>query len=371
MKGIVYKRGKSYSFKFDSINNENGRKQISKSGFDTKSVAEMELARAILEDYEGIYSISFREVCEEWLIGKNHIRENTKRSYKDTIYLHLLPHFKNKKTKDLRVKDINKYYLDKLKEGLSSTTVLYHHRILHMIIKYALINDYIEKNIMIGVESPLKSYHEIVLLNEEQIAKILIAARNNRALYSAIFIAINTGMRRGEICALRFSKHIDFKNRIIYVKNSTTGRKNSDLRTKTKASIRNIPISGSMYNHLIELKKDIKNDIDDYVVSQNTGEKTRGDYITMSFSKLMKKLKYVEKFSFKDFRHLHASIYLKIGVSGKVLQENLGHSRISTSLDVYSHLFPNMQEDAVIKFEEQYMKEILKITRQNKHSNIV
>jgi integrase len=359
MKGTVYKRGKKYSFRFDSYHKglNKTRKQISGHGYKNYVEAEVALARAIVDDYEQNMSVSFKEICDEWILSKNKLRGSTRKSYEYMLSKYLIKEFGKKKIENLKAGDINKYYNKNLNAGMSSTYVLYMHRILNQIIKYAIINDYLDKDIMLAVDAPLRSYSEVDLLSDEELQLVLKATKSNKALYSAIFLALNTGMRRGEICSLRFSKHIDFENEVLHVKNSMS-REKGNGRTKTKSSIRSIPLTPMIYEHLLSLKDEIIDDENDYVVTLGVGEKIHCDYLSKKFTDTIRDLGIDKNFRFKDLRHQHASILLKLGIQTKIIQEKLGHSRIGTTMDIYSHLLPNMQDGASEIFENEFMKKI-------------
>lgn len=160
-------------------------------------------------------------------------------------------------------------------------------------------------------------------------------------------LAIYTGMRRGEILALKW-KDINFKTRQIRI-----------AKAKTDAGERSITISKYVIKALTDHFKQVleeknkynENYIDnDYVICDEFGKQIS----TSNFHKFWtRKLEAtgVRKIRFHDLRHTCASLMFSAGVHPKVVQEMLGHSSIKVTLDMYSHMMPNMQEDAAIAME--------------------
>lgn len=366
MKGSIKKRGKTYSYRVDIGKDPvtGKRKQRSKGGFRTKKEAEKALALFLGELEQGMYKedITMRELFDKWLKSKNRIKPSTKRSYNDTVNNHLKPYFGNILLKNLKPEMINNYYFKIIQSGLSSTTALYHHKILKQSLRFAINNDYIYVNVVDRVEAPLKSHETPKLLTTEQL-DYLIQIIKDTPLERPVFIVLGTGIRRGECLGMQW-RNIDFKNRTISITNSLS-RSNSETklaRTKTKSSVRILPIGKSLLDYLTEIKKiDQKNKAiykenynnKDYVVCWENGDPYSPDYVTKTFAKLIKKSNLPNDFKFKNLRHQHASLLLKLGIQPKVIQERLGHSNISTTMDVYSHLLPNIQNNAIDIFEKE------------------
>ena len=94
-------------------------------------------------------------------------------------------------------------------------------------------------------------------------------------------------------------------------------------------------------------------EINNFVCTWPDGKPFRPDYITQAFPKVLKSLG-LPNIRFHDLRHTHATLLLVQGIHPKVVQERLGHSKISITLDTYSHILPNMQQEAAEKIDELF-----------------
>ena len=173
---------------------------------------------------------------------------------------------------------------------------------------------------------------------------------DNLFFYAIVYIDKKTGLRRSEILALKW-KDINFDNNNIYIQRSIHEIKGEGLifkKPKNKNSYRNIYIDDNVLTILKKLKKHhskVKHE-NNLVFTFKDGTKIRPDYITKKFKKILRKID-LGKHRFHDLRHTHATELLKAGINPKIVQERLGHSKIETTLNIYSHVIPSMQKDAV------------------------
>lgn len=174
--------------------------------------------------------------------------------------------------------------------------------------------------------------------------------------YIAFFLAIHTGMRKGEILGLPWS-NVDYKNRCIVVtqtlEQDTKGFKQG---AKSSSGVRTITISDDVIKVLKEQEARINEEkrlagsmyVDnDLVCCTEIGKPIFHNTLTRIMSKRIKilRLPYIR---FHDLRHTSASLMLSIGIHPKVVSERLGHSSVVITLDTYSHLLKNMQSDAAV-----------------------
>ena len=182
-----------------------------------------------------------------------------------------------------------------------------------------------------------------------------------KSRYSIIFLlAVYTGMRQGELLGLRWSD-IDFDKSTIHIQ-QTLSHDGKELRpyTKTKSSIRSVAISSETiavlkkHRHLIKQEKvflgtDYKDN--DLVICTSLGTPVIPRHINKVWDHLLKQVK-VNRITFHNLRHTHASLLLKQGIHPKIVSERLGHSSLQMTLDTYTHLLPNMQEAAAAGLEQ-------------------
>lgn len=179
-------------------------------------------------------------------------------------------------------------------------------------------------------------------------------------LYMPVFIASQTGMRLGEVLALKWSE-IDFANRQLTVRYSVNVD-GSLKTTKTKQSRRTIKLMKSTLQELNEHKlTQKKNKLlygtdyfkNDFICTFDNGKPISRNYVTTTFPRKVKQLQF-PKIRFHDLRHSFATIALSNNVHPKVVQEILGHSSIRTTLDTYSHVIPTMQEQSLEVLEKAF-----------------
>jgi integrase len=209
------------------------------------------------------------------------------------------------------------------------------------------------------VAKPRVEAKEMNLLSLEEIPQVLDLAKDTE-YYSIILTAIHTGMRRNELLGLRW-KDVNLDEVVIYLSRSiyrSKGGVTEDQAPKTKSGRRAIDLTPPSVIHLRELWDKQKMDAffhgykvteDGPVFIRTTGDPLLPTTVTLGFKKIVRKLG-LDDVRFHDLRHTHATIMLLQGVHPKVVQERLGHSKMSTTMDIYSHVVPSMQKDAVKRF---------------------
>jgi integrase len=190
----------------------------------------------------------------------------------------------------------------------------------------------------------------------------LIEVAKDSPYYTLFFTALYTGMRRSEMLALRW-QDIDFIFSQVSVSRSLHQLKDGSYiftQPKSAKSRRTIALSPSAILTLQENKEKqeaTKDKLgvplkdDDLVFSTPEGKPLRPNTVSRAWNMLAARAG-VRVIRFHDARHTHASILLKQGVHPKVVQERLGHSTISTTLDTYSHVAPGLQEAAAKRFDD-------------------
>lgn len=376
MKGHVRKRGSKWCFVLDlGRDPETGkRKQKWFSGFSTKKEAESAMASKIHELNQGIFiepaKITLEDYLRRWLqdYAKTNCAPRTYEGYESIIEKHLIPSLGKITLDRLKPMHIQKYYSDKLsngradqKGGLSARTVHHHHRLLHEALEHAVRWQVIAVNPTRAVSPPKPQRKNIVTLTRGEVLLLLKAAEGSK-LYEPIYFAINTGMRRGEIFALRWDD-VDFENQLISIRQTLHRTKGSGFvfrdTTKTDGSRRSIAASDSVISMLKRMKrKQIEKRIalgsayQDHglIFCRDDGSPYNLDYMSREFGQLIRRNN-LPPVRFHDLRHTHATLLLQQGEHPKVVSERLGHSTITITMDLYSHVMPNMQKEAAQKLD--------------------
>ncbi len=201
----------------------------------------------------------------------------------------------------------------------------------------------------------------MVILTKMELATLLKAIQSSK-YHMLIFLTAYTGLRRGEVCALRWSD-INLENCVLTVNQSLERTKEGGLRfkePKTKRGHRNITlpktIVQSLRKHRLEqdqerLKLGLGRDNKSLVFANPDGSAIDPRNVTCRFKEIVKGLD-ITKISFHGLRHTHISHMLMDGVHVKVVSERAGHSAISVTYDKYCHVIPNMQQDAAVLLDQ-------------------
>lgn len=285
--------------------------------------------------------MTVKELFDEWILSISiRTKESTIENYKMKIRKHLLPDFGRMKFEMLNTKIIQVYVQQKLKSGLSARYVADILIVFKSMAKY-VSREYDCYNPLANVALPKvsrKSSVRILDKNEQQKLTEYLSANKNRVSLG-ILIAMYTGLRIGELCALRW-RDINLSERTLTVRNTIQRINNPDgssatriviTKPKSAASERIIPLPGG----LIEILTDFKTEKESFVLS---GSKIPVEPRTMQyrFSSVLKK-NGIPSVHFHSLRHLFATNCIKLGFDIKTLSEILGHSSVEITLNLYVH----------------------------------
>jgi integrase len=370
MRGHITKRGKnSYTIVLNlGRDPETGkRKQQWVSVKGTKKDAEKRLSELLSQLDNGIYvkpgKSTLAEFLKLWLrdYAKPNLSPKGFERYESIVRVHLTPSLGNISLVKLRPEHLQKYYTDKLNSGLSARTVRYHHVVLHIALKTAVKWGLLSRNVADAVDPPRTRNTEMNTWDEDDIIRFLNASKDT-PYYALFHTALFTGMRRSELLALRW-QDIDFIYSHISVNRSLHHLNDGSYvftQPKSAKSQRIISLSPSAIIALKEhrekqrLEKMIQGislSDDDLVFSHPDGNPLRPNTVSRAWATLAARAG-LRVIRLHDARHSHASLMLKQGTHPKIVQERLGHSTISITLDTYSHVAPGLQEAAANRFDE-------------------
>ena len=297
----------------------------------------------------------FADFLEQWLeVIRDSIAVPTYASYSNLANGVIIPYFRKHgmTLEELAAKDIQQFYLEQRKR-VSGCTVIHYHAIIHKALKYAVKLDLIATNPADRVERPKKERYVASFYDADEVNALFQAARGTN-LEIPILLGAFYGLRRSEVIGLKWDA-IDFERNTITVQHTVTScnvdGKNMLVaadRTKTKSSMRTLPLVPFMKERLLQQKKvqaenrklcgrSYIKDYMGYVCVNEIGAILKPNYISTSFPKLLENngLRHIR---FHDLRHSCASLMLANGVAMKQIQEWLGHSDFSTTANIYAHL---------------------------------
>ncbi|WP_018130970.1 site-specific integrase [Effusibacillus pohliae] len=366
MRGHIRKRGSKWCVVLFLGYDEKGKKKYKwHSGFNTKKEAEKFLAAKVQEVHAGLYTEpskdTFAAFLDKWLDDKkSRVRLRTYEIYERTIRLHVKPHLGHIELGKLKPQHLREFYA-KLQSGdkpLSNRYVSQIHTMIHDALETAVSWEYLPRNVADMVKAPKPEQKKFSVWTLEEVQRFLEVARHDR-FYIAYLLAITTGMRQGEILALRWSD-IDLPNGRLFVQRTTTQVRGTIEfgDPKSDSGKRMIALPHEVIGDLLKHKKDQDREKElmgdayrdqDLVVARKNGDVVAQSLLREHFTKLIQKadLPYIR---FHDLRHTHASLLLQQGVHPKIVSERLGHSKISITLDTYSHVLPGLQEQVAKDF---------------------
>jgi integrase len=248
--------------------------------------------------------------------------------------------------------------------GLSPQSRRHIHRILRSVLARAVEQQVIARNPADAFRKrmPKVERREMMTLSAEQSQRLLAAIRHTR-VYWPVLIALATGARRGEILALRW-RNVDLDRGSLRVVGSLEQTK-AGLRFKSPKTekARAITLPAFATDELRRLRKTqaeellalgVRQNGDTLLCARADGEPMQPRSLTHEFTVMVARLKLNPRVRFHDLRHSHATQLLLAGVHPKVAQERLGHSTITTTLDLYSHVSETMQEDAAARIDAAF-----------------
>ena len=229
-------------------------------------------------------------------------------------------------------------------------------------LKHAVKWQYISKNPCDAVDPPKKHKIEIKVWNKENIKKAE-EIFSDTPIFLHVMLAIYTGMRLGEICALKW-EDINFQEGTCIVRR-TIQRVNKEIiikKPKTENSIRIVVLPQNITKLLkLEKKKQAESKMlfgseyntsyDGFISVWEDGRLKEPDYVSKKFHKILSSAPELPMIRFHDLRHTHATLMLASGVHMKVISERLGHSQIGITMDLYSHVSIDLQKEAIKKLE--------------------
>ncbi len=367
--GHLEKRYKnSWTIVLDLGRDENGkRKRVVKSFKGTKREAEKELARLITEAEQGVFVVpsnsTVADLLKAWLdkYARPNLARTTVEGYEIAINKHLIPALGAVPLEKLTPLMIQSYCADKLKQ-VSPRTVQLHYTVLREALSHAVKWQLLARNPADAVDRPKYKRPDIGSLNAQELQKFLAYVRRSQHQdYNLIVLAVFTGMRLGELLALRWDD-VDLDQGRIFVRRAAhyTGEVGIyEADPKTEKSRRQIILPPTAVRALKQQKEAVDRakklqpelyEDNDLVFPTIDGKMQNPKNVSHRFSALAKKAGF-PGLTFHGLRHTHASLLLAEGVHPKVVQERLGHSTISITLDTYSHTVPTLQEEAAAKLE--------------------
>jgi integrase len=342
----------------------------------TRQQAAEQLAKALREKQQGTFiaphKIGMGEWLDTWLweYKKPRLRPITFDTYEMLVRRHLKPALGHILLQDVRPEHLQHYYNQKTQQGLDAQTVRLHHVILSNALARAEKHQLVARNVCRLVEPPRQTRKEMRTLAIGQVTTQLLPSLKGHRLYAAFLTLFMMGLRRGELLGLRW-QDIDWQAEVLHirqtlgrVKNYETGRTHLVFQEpKTELSRRTLPLPEACVIALrqhrarqAEEKLALGQAYKDHtlVFCQADGRPTDPRALNLYFSQTLERAG-LPSIRLHDTRHTYATWLLEQGVSPKVVQTMLGHSRIAMTLDIYSHVSLDLEKQAAAKLNAALM----------------
>jgi len=328
------------------------RMQTGKAGFPTRAAAQQslqEVVRTLLVDV-GVHSITVGEYLDTWLTGKHALKPKTISLYRDMANNYLIPHLGDVKLLELRAPHLDRMYaaitMGKRGRPLSPGTIRRVHAVLRSALNTAVRRRLIPyspaEHIELAPENPKRPKPWSV--GESRLFLDHVATDRLAPLYE---LMLTTGLRRGEAIGLRW-EDVDLEGSALFVIQQITEVHGRAVvgTPKTKRGTRLVPLDAETVSMLRRHRE--AQDLErvawgpawneaGLVFTREDGRLLRPEYATRHFQALAAAMG-LPAIRLHDLRHTHASLALAAGVEMKVVSERLGHSQISVTADLYTHV---------------------------------
>lgn len=293
---------------------------------------------------------------------KHTIRVTTQQEYENRIYKHIIPEIGKIPLNKLTQSDIQQFYARTKSGGRKIHTEIYGTGLSDRVIRaiHANCRSALEKavqegliriNPAIGCKLPPKKSREMKVLTPSEIVRFLDRAKEE-GYYELFLLELGTGMRRGEILALKWSD-LNFTTGELRIERQVNVFNGEQIisEPKTKASIRTIILPPSLLQILSEYKKTV--DSEWIFPLPIDSSKTRHPSAVRKRLQIMLERAGCPKVRFHDLRHTFATMALENGMDVKTLSTTIDHVSSETTIDIYSHITDTMQRQAAAKIDRQ------------------
>lgn len=369
MKGHIRPRGENrWAIVLDLRDAATGKRRRKWHSFKgTKKEARIECSRLITEMNDGAYvetdRTSLNDFLDRWERdwAATNTSPKTAERYSQLLKLHVRPTLGAKPMQAIRAQDLNALYTS-LHDRLAPRTIAHVHRLLHLVFGHATKWDNIKRNVVVLVDAPKVPPTEAAVLQLAEIPQMFDAVRGRRLYYPIAVVALGTGMRRGELCALRW-QDVNLDAARLRVERSLEQTRRSGLRfkePKSKRSRRTISLSPTVVAELRKHWADQQeqrlalglggSSPDGLVFADWDGSPLAPDRLTDNFSYAMAAAG-LPHVTLHSLRHTHASQLIRSGVDILTVSRRLGHANATVTLNTYGHLITTEDKAAEITQE--------------------
>ncbi|MCB0953456.1 MAG: site-specific integrase [Microthrixaceae bacterium] len=362
MRGHIQQRGKnSWRISVYLGRDANGSKRyLRRTVQGTKREAEREVSRVVVEVDEGRHvateALTVHQLLDRWLEVKAlAVEQSTLASYEWIARTYVRPALGDRNVGSLRPIDLDLLYADLAARGLSNRTVRICHTVLRQSLEQARRWGFIARSPAVDASPPPQRRAEVTPPTPAEVLTLLDGAfGEDPAFGSYLWLLAATGCRRGEACALRWSD-LDLERGEVAIRRSISlvAGELREKDTKTHQSRRMAIDKGTvgvlrthrLHQRELALALGVGVADDAFVFGDAEGGPWRPDVCTNRFGRLRARLE-LDRVRLHDLRHFVASVLVDGGVPIGTVSTRLGHSQLSTTLDLYTHAIPATDQRA-------------------------
>ena len=331
----------------------------------TKKQAERELRKILTRLDTGLPAMddytTFQEFIDDFLGQRStQVRALTLYRYRKVVSRYMLPALGPIGLAKIKPAQIEAMYREQLERGLSARTVHQTHRILKAAFKYAVRTGRLVRNPAELVDPPAVRRKEMATLTLEDARKLTARLSGGDSYEIAIYMALYTGLRRGELVGLKWGD-INFERRYLRLQRNVVrvpGQGFVESEPKSDSSRRPVELGESdlkiLSSHRVRqaearLRAGSMWTNGDWVFTRELGEHLNPDALSEHFPQILEELG-LPRVRFHDLRHTHATLMMEAGIDRDVVKGRLGHSSIAITSDTYTHVSSSLQRSGVEAF---------------------
>ncbi len=304
-------------------------------------------------------NLTVGEYLDRWLRDsvQGSVRASTYKSYSHQVRRYLKPSLGRMKLRKLSPMHVQGMYREMQDRGLAARTVQYAHAVLNRALKQARRWGMVSHNVAEDVDPPQVKREEIRPLNRDQ-TRVLMKTAEGHRLEALYIVAVHTGMRPGEMLALKWDD-VDFDSETLQLNRALSD--GEFTAPKTARSRRQIKLTnGSLRALRAHRKRQLEERMQraglwrdhGLVFPSSVGTPLSHRNVVRAFKELLKRAGLSQAFRLYDLRHTCATLLLSRNVHPKYVQELLGHRSIALTLDTYSHVIPGMDGGTASAMED-------------------
>lgn len=371
MKPTVYQNDDgTWEFRTHYIDGNGTRRQVRRRR-KTERQAQATYAKFVKDRDAGVLAtgkvMTVAELMDWWLqiSSDEGVRDNTTSGHRVLMNAYVIPHIGDVKSDRLNEDHIRTVLRWLADQGYSDSTIKDMRARLKAMCTRAVRERKMTRNPVDNVKAPRgKAAREHIILSPDECKKFVAAAHEER-LGALWILAINTGMRRGELAGLRWSR-VDLELGALVIPeeggNRTVTMESNIVEgaPKTDAGVRRIPLTPMVVAALRKWKATQAHERlllgrrwegDDYVFTSRDGEEYHPQTLGSNLTVFCKRAE-VRVLPLHHLRHTYATNALRAGVDVKVVSQMLGHANVALTINLYMHVDPAMEDDAQAKIQD-------------------